>query len=1633
MSKDVIIKEITLNDGKGGLNNRDLAANLPADQFSELENYYTDEGGFPGKKVPGAENIQYAPVGSERFELDASTVALYHLDEAAAPFVNEADVFTPILEIGDLGTTVQSPSIFSNSRRIVTASALPTFSGRVGNFLSAVNGSAFSNQIEGLGECTFDGWVNPSPGFNGAPRVMNPGAPTASNQFFSNSAAGIGVPIIATANFLSSTTLNAPANISNGLTLHRDWDFVNSKNASDIYAKFRIQTKTGTGFQVTEVSGGSITPGKWTHISGTYNAATGAVKLFVNGKRVAEAYTFGLIHDPAPTAAFDVYGYFVGGIGASYVDLTTGAVGALVTDGSTYQVYSCFVGQIDEVRISSVDRGTSFPFKKPRPRWKEFVKSNGSVQLVGPAGDGLYMTVGDGNYTLIKGGINPIANWDIRQLGDILYMCNGIDDPLAWDGNTLKPWGEGTESLIVTEQASGTGPDAGTHKFSYSYGYGGEETGLGPITTIALTGNFVTIDHIPTRHDNCSTIFIWASKAGDDTMYLVRELDNDPEVDYLTLEGPFVSNASPVDDTGGLGPADSVLGTGAYVEISAEALFTALGKPAIMEDNFDRFFLAGYENALYQMRWTEPGLPDISLPASFVVAKGSRIIQAISKSTGEVQAHKGQGGTLVLRGSDPSSWTQFENLHPNIGCVDHFGIEYRTVARGGVNETDRTILCFPAADGFYGYEGYEFYRIDDIIRKTFDSLAYRNSTRLEWRVSSQAAFESAASLGGVQSINIDAGPYLPDGLSEVPGQIRIVNQLDYIGLWHNPQGFVPTGVSGDSVIAMCKGPAEGEFFFAVSTDRKLYRTTDNWQTAAVVTDLDAVTATPVLVSEDHRIIELTYASIGGKTMIWAFTSNTSEGGYVTLWNQTDAVWENGAAALAGPYFWQADVPRKNTQTSFNDVNPNLGFFGRLALYGTLFAPGQITVGKNLYVNHDQKINIIPLHTENEDFIGVWRATTLTDSGALLLDTGGDASSILFSGANVLTSFSTTSSTNRFSITAGFFGVGEYVPNITQTNPVTLRNPSFSVEFTERETALWQGGTFRPQSIWDATSGKLFFVGSSAEDGNKNRTSNIYSLTAAAVLTAMLTDLQSYIAICSDGTSIYYTTQAALAGSGFRTSLKKFLISSGVITTISVLSDAFLPTRLSFNLNTTRIVAIGKQYDTTGADSWTFHGIISAIVPSNGAYFPLKEFTANGISGNFPAEIAYQTDAPYSHFVAMQAIQTGFLQSVYEVAAASAVAGDVTVYQATAFDAETKGVKSQMLFVPKSDVAGNNLWADRLYWSATRDTDGNGAIDDAKPVQLGVPGNWTVIGTYQSPIELLGVFDAFDDFRTDFGGDVQFSLANAALGPFASTDFQVVEPNQKITISSGTPAATAQWQAVLTWEYNLADAPTESPFIDFVNVGYFLGDADIPRIVSVHHQGRTRWAVATRGNDENNLEIIYQKNNGWTTCPGRNIITYAKFRGDLVAFVGYELARMETGANWLGEIINGRAVTGYMMNDTQDKYIRDIAAAVTRYYNRDFPTKNGWVKIRPIAAGAPLTNAEWFIPIPATADTALFPKQVQGEMVVFRQGWCRAFALEIMTSNEITGDHVPDVNQTEEIQALMLLVRLSPPRRIITVD
>lgn len=1550
---------LILNDATGGLNDAIHPAGIAANQLSKLENYYTDEKGVFLRKRKGKELIQYAPIDPQPFTTDGDTKGLWHLEESATPY---DDVSANNKNFNSsLGTVTAVTGLFSNGQTFLRPQL--DADGLLPDGVTPEVGSVIWNSsvayLNGLSAVCFEAWVKLDGSMTGKPTSAGFQSSPANVVSFSDS----GAALVATCR---QGIASSPGQLYNGLSVCRDWDSTNNTHAGNPYFKLTIKTAGVAGTE-TIIRSNQVDFGRWYHVKGQYDSATGVMEIFVNGDSQATATPVGggVIDDALSR-------YIVAG---GCQDPLVASPSALLGLG---RVFSSVQGTLDECRISSVTRA-AFPFKKPRGMGFEYAGSDGTRQSVVSAEGGLYYTVGNTEWTLIQAGFSEEAYWDAVFVKDKLYLANGVDNNVAWDSDTLVTWGNPAVPPVLVLSA-GTGVTAGTRRMAFTYVYGDVETGMSPYAEIENPGgNQIDMTGIPSRHSNATAVRAYATKPGDnDTWYLYREIPHDPNAE-MQISGLYTagSPAGYLTDTGGFGPADADLGGSDYPEIASVVQTAVTPKPRFLLAEHNRVFGCGILDRPYDLLWTELATPDAWRVFNFCPASANKgPLIALASFYGEIQASKSGNATLILRGDNPQNWAVFETLHQDVGCIDHWGY-----VRRYLEDTDRYVLAFPGRDGFYEYAGQSIRKVSKDIQKTVDRLVQNNSTRLDWTVTTQAQFQAQPFAGGSAALNVLANKYDRDGLRETPGRAGLTNQLDYIGLWEDSDVLV----SG-KVIAVCKGAAEGEFWFSDDASNDLWHTTDNFQTKASVAAVGGGT---------ERIIEIVAQAADDIYWLLTDTENadgkSSDGGFIYTW-------DNGAAALNPIYgtklYYDLDIPVWMESPGGNAAS------GRTIGRGVYQLTGS---PNNIFLNHAQTLRtLVTVPTINTGGFVHPNQTVFSNPSIQ-----GAFSSIVFNGL-----LSAGSNANSLSLGIGFYAFETQAPS-GGTNI-----SSQSVQYTRREFPFWRGGTFRPQAYWDSTNGRLVFLASTAEDGNGNRSTYLRTLTSAGALVNQYT-AQNVTAWTTDGTSIWMQTIIPPTSAGFDGAMRQ----STLATPGTIVSSAVAPNyaytyaiRLSYNSQNTASLLGSFKYMNTGVQEfWTYQSRVQKVTTATLLPTLLGSLTANGDSGPVAKELAVQTTTPYAWFLGIDRITEN---PVYTVPSA---ATSLSVFEADAYDEDTVGIYSNLLFVPASDAAGGNLWADRLYWSVSRDTDADGDVDDAKLVQRGVPGTWTVIGTFASEAHNFGAFSAFDTFNTDFSngsnvGGVAYEFRNAAdPAALALATYQPVVANQKL--AGFIPvAAYGQWRATYTWNYAVA-AVTTAPYVSFVSVGYFLGAANLPRITGIHFGSRTYWTCAEDGATENNVVLVYQKNNTWTKHYGWNLKSMWMFRDQLTALEAYQYVRLESGTTDMGALIAGKARTGYIMG-LVDKMISAVQANVLAFVNNLFANRPGYVKITPYQADEALTDGAWVVEIPDSDVEE--PRRILGVPAIdFSFSWARAFAIEVSTSEDTTGDWVPYLGQPEEIQAIDL--------------
>lgn len=1556
--------DFKLDDASGGLNLDKHPSQLKKNELARLYNIITDEGGWPGKKRLGQLLAQLGPIDPQEFVVDANTLGLYHLDEVSGSiaFVDAAGlanlgVYGGGLSLGNVQVAALLPQAGPLGQQMFPPTQV--------NTRPSIGIGVFSPvevwPINGKPAVTFQGWVKIGPGFSGAPINLTsvPGSmPYTTYQ--------TGSPLIGT-----SQTPGPPAplptiDILNGVTLHRDWDAVAGADVGDPYVVFTLRT-SGIPGTVTRLRSGAIPIGTWVHIRCVYDSATGKAEIFITGDPSAETIVPG--GGPVENVAAGFHSALLGG-------------GWDTTNPLPGLQYAMRSGDfvMDEWEVSDVAR-TGFPYRRLRGNLFPYEKADGSGYVVGAAGDGLFSTVLDGTWQSIATGLNSVAYWDAKQVNDLLYLSNGVDAPRNWDGATLRKTGPPeTAPTTATVAIVGAGPGAGTYEYACTFFFGDAETGLGPSSApLAVVANQgVDITAIPIGNPACTARGIYRRRTADpvDDWRFVRKINDNVTT---ALNTAWTNNNSPYTDTGRdeLPYASTGVGT-PYPPIRATVYTSIMPKGAYLATLHRRLFMAGDPDRPYDLIWSEIDAPDVVRVFSYVRSStSSGALIGMSPYYNELHVSEGGNSTLVLRGDGPNNWRSLATLHPTLGCVDHYAFVHRTIPG-----TDRYELCFPAKDGFYRYRGYNFERISENINPLIDVLASFQIRKGAFLTTTQSEFQAGPAGPGNATDNIYQPIYGTDGTRQNADQLAIVNQLDDIPLWR------PSApLTGGKFIFICKGPAEGEFFYSGTADRELRRTTDNFKSSTVIP------GSPLGGAE--RIIEIVRKGAAEEYFIFTDTPNgtISDGGYLYKWDQAGLAW---TTIINTKLYYTGDVLMRTLQTGFGG-------------YGA---------GYNLYTDHLQRIELFNTFNRHAyAFPGALITTSLYKTAANQGPNTG-----YYGDVNVapFTSLFIGPYANYLALSCNYAYYGGYVETVSRKNP------------------RWLGGVLRPQAIWDGAN--LIFTAHSAQDGNGRTLGYLYSVpdVPLSVPTALVGPETTIFSLTQDGGGNIFFTKTAVdpLGNGFFTQLWRLV--AYVPTLVGQIGTNYIINRINYNIASSKILATGTQHlynsavlagvaDFISRDTQKRRGIVLTVNPATAASTVLPPATPwpEGDPGVVePCEIAYQTTAPYAHFITNN-IATGQPWVVGQVNAAHSV---VTPRKSTAPVTGLVSMPSNLLFVPQSGAAGGHLWSDRLYYYCDAP---QGVLD-----QLGVEGVWEVRGSYASQYYQAGSIGAFGSFDTEFNGSVSFRMRNGTLATIPVAVYQGIVANANIN-NFPTPDNVIQWGADFVWQYNYA-SPSSYPYVNFVQVNYYSDDIQVPRMIGWHWKGRSYWSVARAGNTDNDLVVVYQKDNTWTTYEGWFIAGICIFRGRLLAPQFYNLVELEKGLTDLGNRIPTLAVSGAIMDDRADKCLRDVNVNQLSFSNPAFPTRNGWCKIVPWGAGIPMAQAQFVAPILATSTPV--PRQVKAFQPntasggAFIKAYTRTLQVAYMGSDEAPGSvYEAWYKQPEVISAVLIKMFVSSQRyRIASV-
>lgn len=1763
----------SLRTFRGGLNNRDLPSALAADECPVLENYYTDNNDLLTKRG-GMQLLQYAPPNPSTFAADANTLALYHFDSVSF-YGQDSSGNGYDLSISVNPPPSVIPSLFDNGISIAPLSQTSD-----GNSLE--NGHV--RLLDGLNAVTIEAWVNIPPDVYG-------GDITVTRPFFNmpknyTLAVANGAPLFSTYGGGGGVGV-----LVNGITYQSGVNPLTGRNEAFLQAVLNTNGIPGT---VTTLTTNPLATNTWLHIKLTYDGNTGLMQLFISGNLESQAYVLGAgtINDTISSG-----GWVVGGFSPFGYEYQSGIL------------HTTFPGIIDEMRISNVVR-TVFPFFQLRGKGFEYWNSNGTHQFLVSAQSGLFFNTGSGAWTPMVNAPNNSGvfqynaaqpnYWDMVQLGDFMYLSDGLNYPQCWDGQTLVDWGNPSVPLNLS-LAVETGPTAGTTRMVYTFLYGDYETGISPVATIANpSGNQVNVAQIPWRHSNCTGIRFYVQQQGSSTWYLWRQIDNIPGT-AQNISGPYEagSPAGYQTDSGAYGVPDSDLGASGYPAISADAFaaVTYLWKYLVVQGR--RMLACGQSNEPYNARWSELDNPDVWNAYNFTVGNsGKGPLNGMGLYYGDTVFSKSGEAMLVLRGTDPSNWQEFELLHPTVGCLDHWGFvhHFPTVPPGddpaGNQSSDRYVLVFPGTDGFYTYEGQDLQKVSDKINPTYATITQTTSNKLDWIIDSEAGFESNLTQGGSATSNVQQNQYEEDGIRQTVGQLGPFNQLNYLGLWSAANPLAP-----GRVIALCPNGVDGQFYFSTDYDGTLYFTPDNFLTvqkftnaafgayeriieitlggifllcitdtqnipgitngSALATVTGAVSAnsgeTPIGLSttagfvglntpgnvqsqfvdvysaptgppittgiQQPLIANLDVVLVNSNIVVTASSipvnipinsiitypgqGSQSGGGFAYLFNTISNSWTYKSATQL---FYDLDVPVfRQTDTSTQGLG---GFdvaqqqIDQNFVYGGLVGIGQGAQGTwpnsafNVWLNHAQRCLFAygsgNFRNSNNAAVGnfifpFWPQMVPTLDGISNINWENNAPGTYGLG-NYSFDLLPFNATQPYSLymQPGFWNAFTYAL-------VTATNTSGSIAqagtfffwwmYTRRMGPQWLGGTHRPQAIFDSPNQRFVFLGSTAEDANGNRNSEIWTLTPPNTLTPWVYGESGVIftgncvsAITTDGTNLYFAYYAAPSSTSSDPFISsagcRFNIGSSVLNTLGVfawkngnLVPNQVPLRMGYDPTTKLILWSSQdfnqeqQYPASGGQNWYGFASSLSVIPAtaNGAninltpnettmFNPLSQLTTA-----FYCELARQTDTPDAWIIGCNQ-PDGITPALSLLEQPLNATTDLTTLKGAPYTGNGlatgpgTGILSPIVFAA-STGAPNYTWADRVYFSTTAENP-----NDSRMVQLGIPGDWTVQGQYIGPYNNLGAFAAFDTVTTDENGSYALYLRNAAtVAGLAGNELQVGN-GAPITSNLFTPPAIyAQWRIVWTWVYSPAN-PALPPSLTFVDVGYFVGYIiSLPRITGISYLGRSYWSVATSQQEQNNLVIVYQKTRTWMLIKNWSLAGISIFQNNLVAIMAYGWVQLESGGDDLGALIVGRARTSTFMSPAYiganeqpayaqtlhamglvDKLISSMQANVQSFINQAIANQNAWLIITPYVGETPLPNSAWALPIPAASLVETLRVRAK-PYARFGYDWARSFSMMIETSQDTSGAYVAVLDVPEVVQTIDLELDLTEPSYNIPVQ
>ena len=205
-------------------------------------------------------------------------------------------------------------------------------------------------------------------------------------------------------------------------------------------------------------------------------------------------------------------------------------------------------------------------------------------------------------FSEIKSGLDPDAQVEMKAFRELLFIANGVDRPLKWDGSTVTLAGLDPPQTAPSPSESGSGNLNGTYRWKVTFVSPTHESSGSPSSvSLTVSNKQVTLNNIPTSSDTQVTKRrIYRTLAGGSDFWFVGEINDNTTTTFVDdVPDSGLGAAIPVDKD----PPPS----GKYLEVFKNRMWMA-GVP-------------GYPKRIYFSEFLEPEswppsyYADIQLPS----------------------------------------------------------------------------------------------------------------------------------------------------------------------------------------------------------------------------------------------------------------------------------------------------------------------------------------------------------------------------------------------------------------------------------------------------------------------------------------------------------------------------------------------------------------------------------------------------------------------------------------------------------------------------------------------------------------------------------------------------------------------------------------------------------------------------------------------------------------------------------------------------------------------------------------------------------------------------------------------------------------------------------------------------------